>query len=376
MASLTLGEYRSHFTEAAGFLDFARWGPPSDLVARNALTAFGVLSNDIPDVDSMRTYQLDALSMVAKLTGRESADSVVFASSTSAGLFQLAFAVEGGPDAELLLSPREFPANVYPWVRAAERGGPRVSWLGTPDGRVTPDAVAAALTGSTTALVVSAVDFRTGYRADLGGLREVLGDRLLIVDGIQGFGACDIEWSLCDAVAVGGQKWVRASWGTGFVSLSPRGLDRLGAGLCGFSGVEDPTVYDNSLHDILTTAGRLAMTNPDLVAASYLEAGLSLIDGVGIDVIEREIQLRVEALLEVIHRVGGTTMVPLNAVERSGIISFSLPGASAEMIGTALAKFGIVASVRGDHVRLSPHATTPLSSIDVVEEALRSLSHQ
>jgi selenocysteine lyase/cysteine desulfurase len=339
------------------------------------VTALGVLSNDIPDVESMRSYQDDALSMAARMTGRSGPDSAVFTSSTSAGLFQLAFALSGGPDAELLVSPKEFPANVYPWVRAAERGGPRVTWLRTPDGRVTPDAVAAALTPSTAALAVSAVDFRTGYRADLAGLREVLGERLLLLDGIQGFGACDVDWSLCDAVVVGGQKWVRSSWGTGFISLAPRGQDRLGSGLSGFSGVENPTLYDDSLHETLTTAGRLAMTNPDLVAASCLAAALTLIDGITVSAIDREIQLRVEALLDVIENLGGATIVPLAPGERSGIVSFRLPGATAEQIGGALAEVGVVASVRGDYVRLSPHATTPLSSTDAVDKALRSLSH-
>jgi selenocysteine lyase/cysteine desulfurase len=116
------------------------------------------------------------------------------------------------------------------------------------------------------------------------------------------------------------------------------------------------------------------MTNPDLVAASYLAAGLTLIDGVTIAVIDREIQLRVDALLDVIRTVGGETMVPLAPGERSGIISFWLPDASAEQIGAALGEAEIVASVRGDHVRLSPHATTPLSSIEVVEKALSSLA--
>ncbi len=40
---------------------------------------------------------------------------------------------------------------------------------------------------------VSLVDFRTGYRADLAALRDVIGDRLLIVDAIQGFGAVDAD---------------------------------------------------------------------------------------------------------------------------------------------------------------------------------------
>jgi hypothetical protein len=34
---------------------------------------------------------------------------------------------------------------------------------------------------------------------------------LLIVDAMQAFGVTDLDWSLADAVAVGGQKWLRAS---------------------------------------------------------------------------------------------------------------------------------------------------------------------
>ena len=58
-------------------------------------------------------------------------------------------------------------------------------------GYVTPERVAEALTPEITTVSVSAVDFRTGYRADLAALRDAVGDRLLVVDGIQGFGVVD-----------------------------------------------------------------------------------------------------------------------------------------------------------------------------------------
>lgn len=373
MAHLTLDEYRAHSSAVPGYLDFARYGPPSDLVVANAAAALAVVADGRTDVDSLRSYESRAMMLVAEMTGRHDADSTVFASSTSAGLFQVAFSIDGGPDTEVLVSPREFPANIYPWVRAAQRGGPRVSWLSTPDGRVTPDVVAAAITPATVALAVSAVDFRTGYRADLTGLREVLGDRLLLVDGIQGFGACDLDWSVADAVMVGGQKWLRASWGTGFISLSERGQERLGDAMTGWTGVSDPTLYDGMIHESVKTAGRFAMTNPDLVAASYLAAALELLHGVTLAVIDREIQSRVGALLEVIDHHGGRTLIPLSAGERSGIVSFCLPHATVDQIGAALDEAGIVASLRGDHVRLSPHASTPANSVDLVDAALRSL---
>ena len=373
VAQLTLTEYKAHFSESIGYLDFARWGPPSDQVILNSATALSQTSGGLTDVNVLRSEEQRALSLISAMTGRRSSDAAVLTSSTSAGLFQLAFAMNGNADTEILLSPSEFPANIYPWVRAERHGGPHVKWLSTVDGLVTPDVVASALTSATIALVVSAVDFRTGYRADLAGLREVIGDRLLLVDGIQGFGSCDIDWSMADALVVGGQKWMRASWGTGFISLSDRGLERLGDGMTGWSGVRDFSLYDGTLHEMLPTAKRFAMTNPDLISASMFAAALELADGVSIKVIDQEIQSRVSSLIEVIERYGGSTLVPLDPRNRSGIVSFTIPGLTANGIGRSFTLNGLRCSEYEDYVRLSPHATTSMSAIASVDDSLLSL---
>jgi len=49
---------------------------------------------------------------------------------------------------------------------------------------VTPGNIRDQLTASVEAVAVSLVDFRTGYLVDLEGIRQVIGDRLLIVDAI------------------------------------------------------------------------------------------------------------------------------------------------------------------------------------------------
>ena len=98
-------------------------------------------------------------------------------------------------------------------------------WLETDHGRVTPGLIKEQLTSATAAVAVCLVDSRTGYRADLEGIRQVIGDRLLIVDAIQGFGIADAPYEVADVVASGGQKWARAGWGTGFLALSDRAVD-------------------------------------------------------------------------------------------------------------------------------------------------------
>jgi selenocysteine lyase/cysteine desulfurase len=367
----TLAEYAAHFLAPGTYADFARYGPPSRDVVERTSRAEHDLATGRVSVDELALTADRARELAARATMRPSADQVALASNTSSALYQLAYSL---PPGELIVSPKEFPANVYPWVRAADQGsGVTVRWLDTPDGRVTPEAVAAVISPRTVGLAVSSVDSRTGYRADLPGLRQVLGDRLLIVDAIQAFGVTDLDWSLADAVAVGGQKWLRASWSTGFLSLSARALTVLGHGLTGWSGVEDPTRYDGMLHDPLPSACRFTVTMPDLVAATALQAALELVELGTIEAIARRVGQTVGTLLQVVEDCGGTPIVPLAPGERAGIVTFTVPYADGSEVGSALAARGIVTTTREAYVRMSPHATTPETLADELRESLTAL---
>src|SRR5690606_34408546 len=98
----------------------------------------------------------------------------------------------------------EFPSISLTLQRAADASGGALAprWIEPAGGRVTADAVALALDDDVTAVAVSHVDYRTGYRADLAALRELIGpDRLLIVDAVQSFGVVDEDWGAADVIA-------------------------------------------------------------------------------------------------------------------------------------------------------------------------------
>ena len=123
-------------------------------------------------VDGPMATRGEVLQLVSALSGFP-ADAVTTVPNTSTGLFQVAFALTG----EVLVGAGEFPANRYPRARAEEAGLLTVRTLPA----TTPASVAAALGPAGTAVALSAVDFATGARADLPGLREAVGDRLLVV---------------------------------------------------------------------------------------------------------------------------------------------------------------------------------------------------
>lgn len=358
--------YRLQFSEPVGYLDFARFGPPSHAVLDTTARLLEEATRASPStVDELMREETRAKAAAARLC-RSDIDHIVLQPNTSLGLLQAAF---NAPRGTVLVSAAEFPANTYPWARAEQAG--RLSVRRLPGGPVTADRVAEALTDDVSMVSVSAVDFRTGYRADLAALRDVVGDRLLVVDAIQGFGIVEEPWEVADILVVGGQKWLRAGWGTGFAMLSDRTLERMDPILSGWTGARDPGLFDDEIHPAEDTAAAWSISNLSPVTSGAFAAGLELVESVGVEQIGAEIALRVTALEEALLSSGADIVSARR--RRAGILAFTMPDRSAEQVGRALTAVGIAATVRPEHVRLSPHASTSLEVVDRLRAALGSL---
>ncbi|MBV2355184.1 aminotransferase class V-fold PLP-dependent enzyme [Streptomyces sp. J2-1] len=367
-----LSSYAAHFDTPAGYLDFARFGPPSrDAVAATARALEASALAGHTTVDDLMRAEVTARDTAARLAGTDARHTVLLPNA-STGLFHAAFGI---PEGAVLVSRTDFPANHYPWRRTAELGRATPRWLDPePGAGVTPGLVRAALTDEVVAVSVSAVDFRTGFRADLAGLREVVGpDRLLVVDAIQGFGVAEMDWGAADVVVAGGQKWLRAGWATGFAALSDRALEVLQPVLTGWTGVEEVGVFDGSEHPAAADARQWSITNLSPVTAAAFAAALGLVERYTVAAIEEAVARTVEELTEVVQRHGGQVLSPVSPAQRAGILSFTVPGVEPGVVAKALHGEGVTPTVRADSLRLSPHASTPAEAGERVAAALGSL---
>jgi len=356
--------YLVQFHEPEGYLDFGRFGPPSHAVVDTSTRLLEASASAGPStVDDLMRQELRAKAAAARLC-RNDTDHVTLLPNTSTGLFQVALGVTG----QVVVSAAEFPSNTYPWQRA---GRADVRWMRPERGWVTPDAVRSALTPETTAVSVSAVDFRTGYRADLAALREVVGDRLLVVDGIQGFGVVDEPWEVADVLVVGGQKWLRAGWSTGFMVLSDRALERLDPMMSGWTGALDAGLFDDDVHPVAEGAAGWSITNLSPVAAGALAQALELVELGGVAEIGARIAGRLDEVTEAVESVGGDVVSARE--RRAGILAFTLPDHPASVVGAALVDAGVTATVRPEHVRVTPHASTTPETIARFAAALRGV---
>ena len=170
---------------------------------------------------------------------------------------------------------------------------------------------------------------------------------------------------------VGGQKWVRAGWGTGFLALSERGLDRLRPTLGGWTGVQEPTRYDGAQHPPVDGAQRFSITNGSPFASAALAVALELVDSVGVPAIEAVIAERAGSLIALLDGAGVRVVSPRPVGQRAGIVvAETRPGRGAA-VHEALTAAGITTTRHApDRIRLSVHVTTPETTLEAAADVL------
>ena len=362
----SLNGFTDGFREEPGYLDFGRVGPLSDVVVAETLGQTEVLSRArYGSLDHLVEQDVRARTAVSRLTGF-TADQIVLQPNTSAGLMHAMFGLTG----TVLLSAGDFPSLPFAAVRAAEALHVVTPlWLETDRGRVTPGQIRDQLTPAVVAVAVCLVDSRTGYRTDLDGIRQVIGDRLLMVDAIQGFGVVDAAYEAADVIASGGQKWVRAGWGTGFLALSDRALERLVPVYSGFVGTDDEDPWDEVVQPS-RGARAFRVSKGDAIAQARFAAALEQTADVGIDLIQAAMNDNVSELIELIDEFVIEIVSPRDARARAGIIVLEPPAELLTTLVASLANHGITATTRGTTVRLSVHAALAPDTVSMLRGAL------
>jgi selenocysteine lyase/cysteine desulfurase len=366
---LTIDAYAARFEDEPGYLDFARVGPVGRTVQEELAAQYGTLARGrFGSLDAVMDQNGRVQSAVAALTGFRP-DQVVFQPNASQGLMHAMFGITGG----VSMSPAEFPSVTFAAVRAAQALGVLTpNWLETDHGRVTPGNLRDQLSSSVVAVAISLVDFRTGYLADLEGIRQVIGDRLLIVDAAQCFGVVDAPWALADVVVAGGQKWPRAGWGTGFLALSDRAREHLTPVWSGFSGTDVSGTPMDSVPEPTRTAAAFQVSNPDPMAQARFAASLEEIAAVGVSEINARIARNVSRIIDLADEFALPVVSSRAEPERAGIVVLEPASDQLTVLAASLHNHGVTATFRQDRVRLSPHATTDEDTFSMLKAAFVS----
>lgn len=317
-----------------------------------------------------------ARALTARLLNVTAAE-IALTFNTSYGLNLAARGLPLEPGDVIVASEREFPANVYPWLRLAERHVMlelvQVTAEGWPDEARLLERMA---DPRVRVVAVSLVQFSNGYRVDLGRLsrraRET--NTWLVVDAIQGLGATpvDLRETPVDILSCGGQKWLLSPWGSGFTYVRKELLEVVQPPVLGwmsFEGTDDftrLTEYDPRLR---ADARRFEMITLPFQDFAGFNTSLELLLDVGVANIAAHIQQLHAPVREWAARRGVRITSPTGP-HGSAILCVAVPN-PADAYRRIRAE-GVVASVREGAIRLSPHLFNSVGEMERVAGLLNA----
>jgi len=357
------------------YLNHASIGPLPERT-RMALEAFNrrrATPFRLPDRDLFGTLT-ESRRLIAHLLS-VTPEEIGLTVNTSFGLGVLARALPLAPGDVVVVSDREFPANVYPWIRLREQGITveliPTTGAGWPDeGRL----LERVQDPRVRALAVSLVQFSNGYRVDLAALSAATRrtGAWLIVDAIQGVGQVPLDLSTVqvDALACGGQKWLLSPWGSGFMYVRRDLIARLSPPVTGwmaFEGTDDLTRL-TAYSDALRSDGRRF----ELATLPYqdfagMNASLGVILELGVERIQAHLQRLHQPVLAWAERIGAPVTSPRGA-HGSGIVC--LAPANVTDVYRRLKAARIICSLREGAIRLSPHGYNTVEEMERVAAVL------
>ena len=294
---------------------------------------------------------------------------------TTYGLNILASGIRWKKGDNIVLSDKEFPASVYPWLRLREKGV-EIKWTRTRNGINDEEALIAKIDGNTRLVQTTWVQFNNGNRVDLAKLGRFCAERdtLLSVDGIQGMGVIPIDVPSLgiDMFASGCQKWMLGPCGTGFYYLSEKAEAQIDAPYSGWLSVDWGAEFSDLLrYDLPPRKGPAKFEIGTYAFQDWraLDAAVDILLSFKREQAWNHICSLTTRILNFLKSDSRFELVsPIDDNKRSAIVTFK--AADSKALFEKLTELGFVVSYREGGIRISPHFYNNVEEIDSFIEAV------
>ena len=314
-----------------------------------------------------------ARELLANLFGARP-EQVAFVRNTSDALSSVANGLTWRPGDNIVTFSREFPSNIYPWLRIRDVHGVEVRMAEERNGRVDLDELESMIDGNTRVVAVSHVQYASGFRIDLERLGRVVRqhDALFVVDVIQALGVVptNVEAEYVDVAAGAGHKWLMAPEGVGYLYLSDRARERIQPTLVGWISVPNPDDYLDFEQG--WNKGTLAWETGTGPASLFygFKASLEILTSHGVQKIATYLEELTDHMCEGLKGKRYEIVSSRSPSEKSQIVCIRPSQGSAMALYHQLNAKNIVTAPRGDRLRIAPHLYNTPAEIDELIKAL------
>ncbi len=337
---------------------------------------------------SWARFKDDVRARLARFIGASAAE-VGFTPSTSFGFHVIAQMLKARGITEVLTLETEFPSTTLPMLYdGLTLRGVRMR----ADGTYAVADLEAALTPRTGAIAVSAVQYASGFRIDLGAVGELCRARGLtfIINAAQGLGHVPLDVKKVGAhfLAATSHKWFMAGYGTGVLFVDQSWLQSVPLPFGGWLSVDqneqfkpwsnaqvvdDATGFTATGTKFRKETSALEAGGGSWVGLYAMDAALALHEAVTpAATLERivELQLKLRAGL---RKLGFVPSTPDDPATLSGICVIPVQGTPLEVVRALLREAQVATTSRGAGVRISTHAYNDEGDLDRLLAALQRL---
>lgn len=313
--------------------------------------------------------------LAAQVLGTE-ADGVALVPAASYGLAVAAANLPVRRGQSIVLLDQEFPSNVYVWHEVAKKQDARVATVRRRPDEGWTEALLETIDEETAVVSVPHCHWTDGTRIDLVRVGErvrAIG-AALVIDASQSLGACPLDLSLVqpDFLVAVGYKWLLGPYSLGYLYAAPKWRET-GAPIewswMTRAGSDDFARLVDYREDYRPGARRFDVGEfSQFTLVPMAAAALRQILAWGVGRIQESVSLLTDHAGRLAAEAG---YVVAPREERLGhIIGIRLPRGLPGGLLQQLASARVYVSVRGDSIRVAPHAYNDTADIDRLFAAL------
>jgi selenocysteine lyase/cysteine desulfurase len=300
----------------------------------------------------------------AMLIGGEE-EKVALMPSASIAIYQAASTLPFTQRPIVVTSAGDFPA-VSQVISGLRQQGAYLRYAGRPNAPADAHDFRNAIDNRCELVTIELINYRDGSRApweDVVTAARAAGARILI-DAYQALGveAVDVKELDCDYLVGGTMKYLLGLPGLGFLYTRDPKRSAAQPRLTGWLGRSKPFAPDPRDHDLPDEARRLETGTPSAPAVYSALAGLGLIDELNVAVTRRHVESLVGYAIERLRSAGESIAGPLNPSERGAHVA--VLDRRPDHLAHWLRERRVLASPRGDVLRLAMHGYVTVSDID------------
>ncbi|TMW71184.1 aminotransferase class V-fold PLP-dependent enzyme [Alteribacter natronophilus] len=275
----------------------------------------------------------------------------------------------------IVLTEADFPTIGHVSLAQAKRQGFGVDFIPVKNGEIEEADYEKYVNDNTMLTCVTSAYYQNGFKQNLKKIGEIIHQKgsIYYVDAYQDIGTShiDVKEMDIDILTTGNLKYLLGMPGIAFIYVKKELSERLEPSITGWFGMKNPFSFEIKNLDYAPDTRRFDTGTPAILTAFAARAGMEIINKVGPKNIEERIDRLSIFTLDLMRTKGMDIASPLDIKRKGAVTAIRVP--NPHDVERKLKEKQIIASARGDVIRIAPHFFTTQENLKIVVDELEDV---